>query len=122
MWTSHNHSEEITVYLIVCKNQSGEIIVPPYTAFEEQEAISYFEENSCEPGQSLYGHELVRILKAFVVKNGRIIWANREGLQQEEARYIAMDFGCYGIPNVYFRSLLKENEADLKSNAIARIC
>lgn len=122
MHTAQHDSEEIIVYLLVCKNKSGAIVVPPFTAFDESEALNYFEENSCEPGLQLYEHELLRVLKAFIIQNGQVVWANREGIDQEEARYIAIDFGCHGIPNVYFRTLLQEEEIDLESTSIARIC
>lgn len=122
MQTARHDCEEIIVYLLVCKNKSGAIIVPPFTAFDESEALNYFEENSCESGQMLYNHELLRIVKAFVIQNGQIVWANREGIAEEEARYIAMDFGCHGTPSVYFHTLLRKENINLESTSIARIC
>lgn len=116
------NSEEIPVYLLVCKNDSGAITVPPFTAFEEEEAQNYFDENSYDPGQILFGHTLLRIIKAFIIRNGEVIWANREGIRQEKPYYITLDFNCHGIPSVYFRSLLSESEVDLNSKSVARIC
>lgn len=113
--------ERSAIYLLVCQQPDGRICIPPFSAFEPDEAQTFFDEESEEPSGSLYGCKQLHILKAFEMENGQVVWANREAVGPGPALFITLDSGCHGSPYIDFNNLLPEGEADLDSLWTARI-
>lgn len=116
-----NDLETTAVYLLVCRGTDGRIVVPPFSAYTEEEALARFDDESEAPEGRLYGHELLRVLKAFELENGRVTWANREPVGPGPALFVALDSGCYGSPYIDFNTLLSAAETDLDSLWTARV-
>lgn len=111
------------VYILVCRNPEGEIIVPAFSAFDMDEAYAYFESESAEHSSSIYNCELLKIVKAFELLDGKVVWANREGSGHDgPPLYLTIDLGLRGKPFLYFNRLVSEPESrDLDSLHVARI-
>lgn len=117
-----HENNRIPIYVIVCKNQEGKIIIPPYTAFEEDEALAFYDTEHDEPSSPAYKCELIKILKVFELENGEIVWANREAVGRGAGLYITIDKGLRGRPFIYFNKLVEgKEELDISSLHIARV-
>lgn len=116
-----NIPERFAVYLLVCRQADGRIVIPPFSAFDPDEAQTFFDEESEEPSGRLYGHKLLRVLKAFEMEAGRVVWANREAVGPGPALFVMLDSGCHGKPYIDFNNLLSECEANLDSLWTARV-
>ncbi len=117
-----HESNRTPIYVIVCKNEEGKIIIPPYSAFEEDEALAFYETEQDEPSSPVYKCELIKILKIFELENGEIMWANREAVGNGTGLYITIDKGLRGRPFIYFNKLVEGEEGlDMNSPYIARV-
>lgn len=114
-------AETTEIYLLVCRADDGMIVIPPFSSFCPEEAQAFFEEENDTPSGRLYAHELLRILKVFEIKNGRVVWANREAVGSGPALFVTLDSGCHGSPYIDFNNLLSEDEADAGSLWTARV-
>lgn len=120
MKTEINHTP---IYILICQDNNGKIVIPPFTAFDEEEAKNYFESECSEPESVIYQCELIKILKAFELYEGRIVWANREPVDiNAKPLYLTVDHGLRGRPFIYFNKLISdEKEIDLNSLHVARV-
>ena len=118
-----NEENSTPIYIIVCKNSDGHIVIPSFTAFEEDEATNYYESECSEPDSPIYQCELIKILKAFELHEGCIVWANREPVGiNEKPLYLTDDHGLRGRPFIYFNRLISnEEEINLDSLHVARV-
>lgn len=108
---NHLHTEPSPVYVLVCRQPDGQIRIPPFSTDNAEEALARFEDESESPVGAFYGCELVRVLKAFEVSNGRVTWVNRDAVGDGPALYVALDSSCYGVPCIDFNHLLDADEA-----------
>lgn len=119
-----NHEDHLTqVYVLVCRNPEGEITVPAFSAFDTDEAYAYFESESVEHSSPIYQCELVKIVKAFELFDGKVVWANREAVGHDGSPlYLTIDLGLREKPFLYFNRLVSDpDEHDLESLHVARI-
>lgn len=119
---THTEDNRMTsIYVLICRNSAGEIVIPPFSGFDEDEAQAYYEEASSEPGTPIFDCSLIKILKVFELMDGKIVWANRKPVGQGQALYLSIDFGCHDKPYLYFNHLMDETQADLGSMHVARV-
>lgn len=114
-------NDETSIYVLLCKGENKNIYIPPYTFFEEEEATQFYEDSYDDFQSPCYNRSLIKVLKVFVLQNGKVVWANKEAIGTGQAQYIAMDFGLHGRPYIYFNTLLLEEQTDIDSLTVARV-